>query len=169
MVIDVDGTLLNETSEITQHTRSAILKAQQMGLQVVLSSGRPSGGILPLARELELNNYKGFVIAYNGAQIIDMTDQSFLFDKHIDHALIPYLNKKAKKNGFSIFTYSDDVILTDSAFDVYIQHEADLNNMPICRDSGCFPFRRLFFGSSPGDGGQRERIGFVDADAGNGT
>ena len=132
LVIDVDGTLLNETGEITQHTRSAILKAQQMGLQVVLSSGRPSGGILPLAKELELNNYKGFVIAYNGAQIIDMTDQSFLFDKHIDHALIPYLNKKAKKNGFSIFTYSDDVILTDSAFDVYIQHEADLNNMPIC-------------------------------------
>ena len=58
LVIDVDGTLLNEAGEITQHTRSAILKAQQMGVQVVLSSGRPSGGVLPLAKELELNNYK---------------------------------------------------------------------------------------------------------------
>lgn len=131
LVIDVDGTLLNEAGEITQHTRSAILKAQQMGVQVVLSSGRPSGGVLPLAKELELNNYKGFVIAYNGAQIIDMTDGKLLFDKHIDCELIPYLDKKAKKNGFSIFTYSEDAIYTDSPFDAHIVREAELNGLPI--------------------------------------
>lgn len=129
LVIDVDGTLLNESSEMTSHTRSAILKAQQMGIQLVLSSGRPSGGILPLAKELELDNYRGFVIAYNGAQIIDMSNGTLLFDKRIDRTLIPYLNKKAKKNGFAIFTYSDNAILTDSPLDTYIQHEADLNNM----------------------------------------
>ena len=133
LVIDVDGTLLNEAGEITQHTRSAILKAQQMGVQVVLSSGRPSGGVLPLAKELELNNYKGFVIAYNGAQIIDMTDGKLLFDKHIDCELIPYLDKKAKKNGFSIFTYSEDAIYTDSPFDAHIVREAELNGLPIYR------------------------------------
>ena len=40
LVIDVDGTLLNDQKQITEHTRSAIMKAQQMGVHVVLSSGR---------------------------------------------------------------------------------------------------------------------------------
>ena len=64
LVIDVDGTLLNDQKQITPHTKSAILKAQQMGVHIVLASGRPTGGILPLAKELELNNYGGYVISY---------------------------------------------------------------------------------------------------------
>ncbi len=132
LVIDVDGTLLNDRKEITQHTRSAILKAQQMGVHVVLSSGRPTDGILPLARELELNNYGGYVISYNGAQIMDMTSGQMLFDKRIDSMLMSYLDKKAKKNNFAIFTYKGNTILTDQPANPHIQHEADLNNMHIC-------------------------------------
>ena len=57
LVLDVDGTLLNENKEITQRTQAALLKAQQMGVHVVLASGRPTAGLLPLAHALELNNY----------------------------------------------------------------------------------------------------------------
>ena len=39
LVIDVDGTLLNDQKQITPHTKSAILKAQQMGVHIVLASG----------------------------------------------------------------------------------------------------------------------------------
>ncbi len=131
LVIDVDGTLLDSSKEVTQHTRSAILKAQQMGVQIALSSGRPTGGILPLAKELELNNYKGFVIAYNGAQIVDMSDGSLLFDKRLDPQIIPYLDKKAKKNDFAIFTYRDEALVTDSPDHLYVQQEARLNAMQI--------------------------------------
>ena len=80
LVIDVDGTLLNDQKQITPHTKSALLKAQQMGVHVVLASGRPTGGILPLAQELELNNYGGYVISYNGAQIIEMQTGNLLFE-----------------------------------------------------------------------------------------
>ena len=95
LVIDVDGTLLNDQKQITPHTKSALLKAQQMGVHVVLASGRPTGGILPLAQELELNNYGGYVISYNGAQIIEMQTGNLLFEKRINPELIPYLDKKA--------------------------------------------------------------------------
>lgn len=138
LVVDVDGTLLNDKKEITPHTRSALMKAQQMGVHVVLSSGRPTGGILPLAKELELNNYGGFVISYNGAQIIDMTSGKVLFDKRIDPMLIPYLDKKAKKNDFAIFTYKGDEILTDRPDNFHIRQEADLNNLHI-REVADFP------------------------------
>ena len=131
LVIDVDGTLLNDQKEITAHTRSAIMKAQQMGVHIVLSSGRPTGGILPIARSLELNNYGGYVISYNGAQIIDMATESALFDKRLDPSLFPYLDKKAKKNNFAIFTYIGENILTDHPENPHVIQEADLNNMHI--------------------------------------
>ena len=28
--------------------------------------------------------------------------------------MLPYLEKKARKNGFALFTYHDDTIITDS-------------------------------------------------------
>ena len=132
LVIDVDGTLLND------HTKAAILKAQQMGVHVVLASGRPTGGILPLAQELELNNYGGYVISYNGAQIIDMPTGKVLFEKRLNPELIPYLDKKAKKNDFAIFTYLEDFLITDSIDDPFVQQEANLNNMHI-RQVSNFP------------------------------
>ena len=57
LVLDVDGTLLNDQKEITQRTHAALLKAQQMGVHIVLASGRPTKGVQPLAEALELNHY----------------------------------------------------------------------------------------------------------------
>ena len=54
LVLDVDGTLLNDEKEITPRTLATLLKVQQMGVHIVLASGRPTYGILPLAKKLEL-------------------------------------------------------------------------------------------------------------------
>ena len=70
LVLDVDGTLLNDEREISKRTLAALLKVQQMGVRIVLASGRPTYGLMPLAKVLELGNYGGFVLSYNGCQII---------------------------------------------------------------------------------------------------
>ena len=51
LVLDVDGTLLNDEKEITPRTLATLLKVQQMGVHIVLASGRPTYGILPLAKK----------------------------------------------------------------------------------------------------------------------
>ena len=51
LVLDVDGTLLNDEKEITPRTLATLLKVQQMGVHLVLASGRPTYGILPLAKK----------------------------------------------------------------------------------------------------------------------
>ena len=84
LVLDVDGTLLNDKKEITPHTHSALLKAQQMGVHVVLASGRPTNGVQPLAEALELNHYGGFILSYNGGQIINAQTGELMFEKRID-------------------------------------------------------------------------------------
>lgn len=71
LVLDVDGTLLNDAKEISKRTLASLLKVQQMGIRVALASGRPTYGLMPLAKTLELGNYGGFIISYNGGQIIN--------------------------------------------------------------------------------------------------
>ena len=134
LVLDVDGTLLNNEKEISKRTLSTLLKAQHTGIRIVLASGRPTSGLLPLAKALEMGNFGGFIVSYNGAQIINAENGEVMFDKRINPELIPYLEKKARKNNFSIFTYHDEYLLTDNADNVHIRREAWLNNLRIMEE-----------------------------------
>jgi cof-like hydrolase len=134
LVLDVDGTLLNDEREISKRTLAALLKVQQMGVRIVLASGRPTYGLMPLAKTLELGNYGRFVLSYNGCQIIKAQNGEILFERRINPEMLPYLEKKARKNGFAIFTYHDDTLITDSPDNEYIKNEALLNNLKIIRE-----------------------------------
>ena len=57
IVLDLDGTLTNRDKIITPRTKSALMRAQEKGYIVVLASGRPTAGVEPLARELELKRF----------------------------------------------------------------------------------------------------------------
>ena len=50
LVLDLDGTLTNSRKELTEPTRQALLEIQKMGKKVVLASGRPVNGVLPLPK-----------------------------------------------------------------------------------------------------------------------
>ena len=49
LVLDLDGTLTNSKKEITQPTLEALIEIQEAGKKVVLASGRPTQGVMPLA------------------------------------------------------------------------------------------------------------------------
>ena len=134
LVLDVDGTLLNDAKEISKRTLASLLKVQQMGIRVALASGRPTYGLMPLAKTLELGNYGGFIISYNGGQIITAQNGEILFERRINPEMLPYLEKKARKNNFAIFTYHDDTILTDSSDNEHVRAEANLNNLKIIQE-----------------------------------
>ena len=54
IVLDLDGTLTNRDKVITPRTKKALMEAQARGKKVVLASGRPTQGVMPLAEELDL-------------------------------------------------------------------------------------------------------------------
>lgn len=111
-----------------------MLKVQQMGVRIVLASGRPTYGLMSLAKTLELGNYGGFVLSYNGCQIIKAQNGEILFERRFNPEMLPYLEKKARKNGFAIFTYHDDTIITDTPDNSHIKDEARLNNLTIIKE-----------------------------------
>lgn len=130
LVLDLDGTLTNKKKEITEHTRETLIRAQEAGIKIVLASGRPTYGIMPLARQLELDKYEGYILAYNGGQIIDCKTGELMYENVLDPAVYPYLYECAKSNGFQILSYKDEYIISENADDQYVQHEAFLNRMP---------------------------------------
>lgn len=134
LVLDVDGTLLNDAKEISKRTLAALLKVQQMGVRIVLASGRPTYGLLPLAKSLELKSYGGYILSYNGCQVISASNGEVLLERRINPEMLPYLEKKAHKNDFAIFTYHDDTIITNDPENEHIRREAELNNQRIIKE-----------------------------------
>lgn len=131
LVLDVDGTLLNEAKEISKRTLAALLKVQHMGVRIVLASGRPTYGLLSIAKTLELGNFGGFIVSYNGCQIINAQDGKILFERRINPEMLPYLEKKAQKNGFDLVTYQDNTLITNAPENDFIRKEAKLNDLII--------------------------------------
>ena len=52
LVLDLDGTLTNSRKEITPATKQALIEIQEAGKKVVLASGRPTCGVMPLAKRI---------------------------------------------------------------------------------------------------------------------
>lgn len=129
LVLDLDGTLTNAKKEITPHTRDTLIKAQEQGLKIVLASGRPTYGIVPLADELCLGDYEGYILSYNGGQIIDWKTKVMMYENVLNPQIYPYLYECARKNGFTILSYKDEYIVSEDAGNPYVQHEAFLNRM----------------------------------------
>ena len=103
LVLDLDGTLTNSKKKITDRTRNTLIEAQKRGVKIVLASGRPTYGVAPLANALELNRYEGYILSYNGGEIIDWKTGELMYKKWLENDILPYLYKCAKENGFPGF------------------------------------------------------------------
>lgn len=131
LVLDLDGTLTNAKKEITENTRQTLIEAQEQGIKIVLASGRPTYGIAPLANQLKLQKYEGYILAYNGGEIIDWKTGELMYKNLLDPEVLPYLYECACKNHFAIVTYDGEYVLTEYPDDEYVLKEALLNVMKI--------------------------------------
>lgn len=131
LVLDIDGTLTNSKKEITQSTLDALIGLQERGFKVVLASGRPTPGILKLAKTLQLEKYGSFILSYNGAKIINCKTGETIYQKTLPKDVIPTLYELAVENHTGIVTYEKETVIAGTEIDEYMQKEAALNGMSI--------------------------------------
>ena len=131
LVLDLDGTLTNKKKEITPHTLQVLKKAQQEGLKIVLASGRPTYGIVPLAEQLELKHFGGYIMAFNGGLILDCATGETIHQNFLDPSVYPYLYEKGNTKDFKILSYKDEYIVSEDIANEYVAYEARLNKMPL--------------------------------------
>lgn len=131
LVLDVDGTLLNSQREISKRTIQTLRKVQSIGIKVALASGRPTYGILPIAKAIDLHVHGGYIISYNGAQVISATDGQVIFERSIDPQMVPYLEKQANKLGMDMAYYDGDEVISTNIQNQHVIDEAQMNGMKL--------------------------------------
>lgn len=133
LVLDLDGTLTNSKKEISATNRDALLRAQQQGMTLVLASGRPTYGIAPLANQLQMDRFGGYILSYNGGEIIDWSTQQTLYAQVLPDEVVPVLYRCAKQHDVALLSYDGRYIATEDPDDRYVRHEAFLNKMQVRR------------------------------------
>ncbi|MEY8356123.1 Cof-type HAD-IIB family hydrolase [Lachnospiraceae bacterium 54-53] len=131
IVLDLDGTLTNRNKEITPRTREALFELKRQGGVIVLASGRPTYGVMPLARELELDKSGGYVLSFNGGRMIDCRTGETVFARELPVSSNRKIIGMAKEYGVNILTYEDDLIITPDAGDEYVGREAFINKLQV--------------------------------------
>ena len=81
IIMDVDGTLTNNKKIISKKTKNALIKAQELGAILVLASGRPTSGLMDLAKELKMDENNGLLVSFNGSKVVDCENNKVLFNK----------------------------------------------------------------------------------------
>ena len=90
LALDLDGTLTNSKKEVSEPTIKALIQIQEQGKKVVLASGRPTRGVVPLAEKLHLKDYGSYILSFNGGRITDCRTGQVIYNKTIpDDVALP--------------------------------------------------------------------------------
>lgn len=77
IAIDMDGTLLNSRQKISTTNKTAITKALDKGIKVVLCSGRSYDGLSDSAKELGIKGPDQYLIEFGGSVIENLEQRVF--------------------------------------------------------------------------------------------
>ncbi len=127
IALDLDGTLTNSKKEISARTKAAVKEAKENGVQIILASGRPTCGILPVARELGIDGV--YILSFNGAVISEYPSGNIMHSQSLKLSTVMRAANLAKKYGVNILSYDGDCIFTETPDDIYAVKEASLNRI----------------------------------------
>ena len=125
IALDLDGTLTNHDKVVTPKTREALLQAEAEGVVIILASGRPTYGIEPVAECLELDKRGGYILSYNGGNIVNAKTGEKLFAQFLPDEVIPILYRYAKEKNHALLGYAGNEIITEMPDDQYVKAEPD--------------------------------------------
>ena len=134
LALDIDGTLITKEHVLTDGVRSALLRAQRdYDTRIILASGRPTPALAALAEALQIADYGGYLMPFNGGKILEAGTKKLLSAQLLDSDLIPQLYQQVQEHGLNILTYTEEHILTEREDDPYAEKEVVITGMPIRR------------------------------------
>lgn len=166
IVLDIDGTLLNDEKKMTDQTKEALITAQQNGIKVILASGRPTPGMLKYVEDLKMDQYNGMIISYNGAHVLDVSSQKELFSQPLSiessKSILEHLKQfdvkpMIAKDGYMYVNNVFDGMLnlgsSDGLFNI-IEYESRGGNFQLCEKADLaafvdFPLHKILVAAQP--------------------
>ena len=130
IVLDLDDTLLQEDGTISPRTKQALMEAQEMGVKVVLASGRPTFAMRHIAEELSLSTYGSYILSFNGGKIINCKTSEEIFSSTLSTEEAHSLFDISRREGVFIHTYVGDEIFTENE-NPYTDIESAITGLPV--------------------------------------
>ncbi len=165
LVLDIDGTLVGSDKTISEKTREAIIKAQQRGKIVAIASGRSIAGIRKTASNISLEQYGGYVIAYNGTTVVNCKTGECIYNQMVPKELVKPVYEAAKRVNAGIVIYNDNTkeMISGNGLNEYIKIDAEACNVTINEVSDFvkavnFPFNKFLLSGKPEHMAEVEKI-----------
>ena len=108
---DLDGTLLNNNSEVSAGTKAFLDDFLAAGNKLVLSSGRPRDSVIEVKNNAGLTQSGILLICSNGTLVYDCDLQEPILEKTLPLSYVSHLQKEADSLGLHIQTYTRDSIV----------------------------------------------------------
>lgn len=109
VAIDLDGTMLNSKSQITERTKNALKAALEKSVEVIIASGRNINSIKSVINDIKVSKY---CVSGNGAAIYDLTTNELLYEKYMKKEEILKAIKICEKNDIYYTLYTNELLLT---------------------------------------------------------
>ena len=110
----------------------AIQDAKAAGVKVVIATGRPIPGVLPLLEELNLNQDGDYVITFNGGLVQETSTGNELIRETLSYE--DYLDIEVLANKLGVHSHAitkDGIYTSNRNIGRYTVHESTLVHMPI--------------------------------------
>ncbi|WP_339022946.1 HAD family hydrolase [Spiroplasma endosymbiont of Crioceris asparagi] len=137
LFLDLDGTLLNKSGEVTKETLEAIRKGRRYGIKVCIATGRSISRTKPLAKFIDGFKFDDYVICLNGSKIYKFTND--ILNQVESHPIIEedaqMIFKKANDLGLTVLGYGEK----DTKY--YTNKRFSLLSMFVKRTSGLQPIK----------------------------
>ena len=127
--IDLDGTLFDKNKNISKENKNAIKLAKKNGCKVVIASGRPINGIIPVLKELDLISADDYVICYNGAKVFNTLTQEIVYSATISGQTVKEIYHEARKLGLFYHAFRKNEELITFEHNPYTDVEARINHI----------------------------------------
>lgn len=109
IAIDLDGTLLDSNGEVSKENKLALKKIKELGVEIVLTSGRMSSSIKAIAEEIGADNY---FISGNGTIIHDIKNDEIIYDKSLSKEKALSIIKICENNSIFCSINTEKSIIT---------------------------------------------------------
>ena len=129
VTIDLDGTLFDKEKKISENNKLAIKKAHEMGVKIVIATGRPITGAMPVLEELGLTTDNDYAIIYNGAKIFNVGTKEEIYTSTINGKDVRQIYYESLKLGVYIHAFRKNEELIATTHNPYTDVEARLNKL----------------------------------------
>lgn len=118
LAIDIDGTLLNSKSILDKKTIDALRELEEIGVRIVLNSGRVFSSVMYYANQISKNSV---IIANNGA-ILGTYYENIIKSYPLEDDVVDRLYNLSKENNLDFHFYDLDTYYSDTFNERKLKH-----------------------------------------------